>query len=133
MWQAFLTAVTKLARIALLPMAEPPTVPGQTGATSEPMARRCGGDFVGHGADGVFEASGRCAGERERDRYRRTVGRRLRRDCHLEHAIEMIGGWSAPGLCRRGRATWRCEFGERCVWKRSWRVSCVSANCRFVE
>ena len=43
---------------ASLPIAEPPTVPGQTGATSEPTASPLRGDLVGHRADRVVAGVG---------------------------------------------------------------------------
>ena len=97
-------------------MAEPPPVGGQTGATTEPTTKPCGTDFVGELLDAVIvdiDADVRVEQEEvdavEFDAVDLGLGG------EVEHGIEVDGRVRRRGcLCRRGRATWRCEVWESC-------------------
>ena len=99
-------------RSSALPIAEPPPVGGQTGATSEPTARPRVRDLVGEPPD-VVSTWNRCscAGRSGTGRRRRTALRRPRLRREVEHRVEVDRRLGVGSLADQSRPHRVVEFG----------------------
>ena len=125
--QAFSTWVRNFFRSCSSPIADPPPVGGQTGATSEPTTspRRPMPSASRLRSSGSHRSG--CAGRRGTDRRRRSARRRPRSRRSGRASSRARSAARCPGPCRPGPATSRCEERDICgSWFQSLPASAAS-------
>ena len=114
MRQALRTCVRNFLRSSSSPIAEPPPVGGQTGATTEPttkfLAPILSASFF---RSSSLESMLTCGSKRKRSTPSNLTPLTSAAAVRSSMVSRSMDG-SAPAPCRRGRATWRCAISGNC-------------------